>query len=67
MREALGRLFNRLHIPGSIAPMNYKDIVTGDAIDVTVSPLFVRLSINGRDYYFDRFNGRFDGTGMGCR
>jgi hypothetical protein len=42
------------------------DGVTGQKVAVSVGDLFVRLSIDGRDYYFDRLTGRFDGTGLGC-
>lgn len=40
-----------------------KDDLTGQHISVTVGGAYVRLSVNGRDYYFDRLNGQFDGTG----
>jgi len=43
--------------------MDLVDRVTGQEIKLTVGDLFVRLSIDGRDYYFDRFTGKFDGTG----
>ena len=45
---------------------SYDDIVTGGVIEVKVGSLFTRLSVNGRDYYFDRITGRFAGTGQGC-
>jgi len=66
LRDVLGRTLNAIGAPGAIRPVALKDEVTGTDIQVSVSALFVRLSVNGRDYYFDRLSGRFDGTGMGC-
>ena len=66
MRAAIGQAANNFGLPGAIAPMNFCDPVTGQQINVSISPRFVRLNINGRDYYFHRLTGRFDGTGMGC-
>lgn len=65
-RLFLGRVMTQCGIPGLINDATIKDSLTGDEIIVSVGPLFVRLSINGRDYYFDRLTGRFDGTGLGC-
>jgi hypothetical protein len=66
-RVVVGRVLNRCRLPGVIRPIRYEDGVTGDIIEVRVRPLSTRLSVNGRDYYFDRLTGRFVGTGMGCR
>jgi hypothetical protein len=63
MREWLGRLANRLGLPGAIAEMDVADAVTGQRLSVRVGPLFVVLGVDGRDYYFWRFSGRHDGTG----
>lgn len=53
-------------IPGAIKSMQITDVLTDQHIEVRVGHLFVRLSVNGRDYYFDRITGKFDGTGTGC-
>lgn len=66
LREWLGRMANRLGAPGAIRDTEIQDEVTGQHVAVRVGHLFVRLSINGRDYYFDRVTGRFDGSGIGC-
>ena len=60
------RRLNNLKIPGFVRSMEYKDELTGQYIRIEVQVLFTRISINGRDYYFRRLSGRFDGTGMGC-
>ena len=61
-----GNLANRLGLPGTIRPLRYLDPLTGCLIEVRVGNLFTVISVDGRDYYFRRFSGRFDGTGSGC-
>jgi hypothetical protein len=53
-------------MPGAIRDFHMKDELSGQEIDIAVTLLFTRISINGRDYYFDRLTGRFGGTGCGC-
>ena len=62
----IGNCANKIKVPGCVQPMEYTDKVTGDRIAIKNSLYFTKLSINGRDYYFQRFSGKFDGTGMGC-
>ena len=62
----LGRLANWLGAPGAIKPATIHDRATGVSLSVTVGPLFTRVSVNGRDFYFTRFCGEFDGTGADC-
>ena len=64
--ELLGRLLNRIGIPGAVRDIHIKDALTGQEVNIHVGPLFTRLSVNGRDYFFHRTSGKFDGTGMGC-
>ena len=59
----IGQLLLKANVPGLIGDMVYDDIVTGDYIEVYCSPLAVLIKVNNRDYYFDRFTGKFDGTG----
>ena len=66
IRARLGGLLNRMGVPGAIQPFEVHDGVTGQHIKVTVSSRFTVIQVNGRDYYFYRLTGRFDGTGMGC-
>ena len=63
MRAGVGHLLNKLRVPAAIRPMEVIDEVTKQHVAVAVDDLFVRVSVNGRDYYFDRLTGRFDGTG----
>lgn len=63
IRELAGAVANRLGMPGVIRNADISDSVTGQKLTVQVSPWFVRLSVDGRDYYFDRLTGTFDGAG----
>ena len=47
-----------------ILPFKYNDKVTGDKIEISVSPQYSKLKINEREYFFIRETGKFDGTGM---
>ncbi len=67
IREAAGRLMTTLRAPGAIRDTEIDDTLTGQNIRIRVGHSFTRITINGRDYYFDRLSGRFDGTGCGCR
>ena len=61
-----GRLLNAFRLPGAIADAVVDDSLTGQHIEVVVGPLFTRVSVNGRDYYFRRLTGKHDGSGSGC-
>jgi hypothetical protein len=63
MREWLGWMLNRANAPGAIRAASFKDSMTGQEVEISVGELFVRLTVNGRDYYFDRLTGKLDGTG----
>ena len=52
-------------LPGFIQNSEIRDRLTGQNIRIRVGNLFTVLSVNGRDYFFSRFTGRFDGTGSG--
>lgn len=62
-RQWVGRVLNRAHAPGAIRTMDYEDKLAGQHIAVSVGELYTCVSVNGRDYYFDRLTGKFDGTG----
>ena len=66
VRQWLGRVANALRYPAVVCPMQFSDNVTGCSIEIQVGSLFKVISVDGRDYYFKRLTGRFDGTGMGC-
>lgn len=64
--ELSGRILNRLRVPGAVRDAKIKDALTGQEISIHVGELFTRINVDGRDYYFNRVSGKFDGTGMGC-
>lgn len=66
LRELLGYMANRIGLPGIVRPCEIKDAVTGQTISIRTGSLFTVIQVNGRDYYFRRASGRFDGTGLGC-
>lgn len=66
LRIQVCRLVNWVNIPGTIANFEVDDEVSGLRIEARTGIFFTRLSINGRDFYFRRFSGKFDGTGSGC-
>ena len=66
IRELMGSLLNRLGVPGFVRPVEFTDKLTGRTIQIDTGPLFTRVCVDGRDYYFKRLNGRYDGSGMGC-
>lgn len=66
VREQLSRLANWIKLPGAVANTRIEDSLTSQVIEIRTGVLFTRISVNGRDYYFRRFSGVFDGTGSGC-
>ncbi|SRR6266568_1855813 len=66
LRERVGALLSWVRIPGAISQATIDDPVTHQHIEVHVTALYTRLTVDGRDYYFDRLTGRYDGAGMGC-
>jgi hypothetical protein len=65
-RRLFGQLLNSLRIPGTIRAFHFNDPVSHQTIDIRVGDLFTKITVDGRDYYFHRLTGKFDGTGMGC-
>lgn len=63
----LGRFLHRLGVPGCVRDVELDDLVTGDHVEIRNSPLSVTITLNNRDYCFDRFTGRFVGTGHQVR
>jgi len=51
-----------LGLPPFIRDFHYHDLLTDQVIRIETGKLFTIVTVNGRDYWFDRF-GRFGGTG----
>lgn len=64
LREWLGRVADRMGIPGFVQRTVIEDELTGHTIKIEPGRLFTRINVDGRDYYFRRLSGRFDGVGM---
>lgn len=64
LREWLGRVADRMGIPGFVQRTVIEDELTGHTILIEPGRLFTRINVDGRDYYFRRLSGRFDGVGM---
>jgi len=62
----LGTTLNHFGVPGGVRDVQFEDQVTGQRVQIRVGVLFTRISIDGRDYYFRRVSGKYDGSGMGC-
>ena len=62
MRNVVGWVMSKLRITRIRPGMRY-DPATGNTIDVYVGSVFVRISFNGRDYFYYTVTGKFDGTG----
>jgi hypothetical protein len=59
----LGRLAMACGLPGAMRDTEINDELTKMHVTVRLGVLFTRITVNGRDFYFNRFTGRFDGTG----
>lgn len=53
----------RSKLPGAIQDIELNPNLTGQLFSVCVGEYFVRVRVDGYDYYFDRITGRFDGVG----
>lgn len=66
LRRLFGKILKSLRIPGAICDYHIIDPVSRQTIDIRVGDLFTKISVNGRDYYFHRLTGKYDGAGTGC-
>jgi hypothetical protein len=63
-RRLFEQLLNGLRIPGIVRDYKIADPVNNQIIIISVGALFTRISVNGRDYYFHRLTGKYDGMGL---
>lgn len=64
LKEIFGHLFNFFDIPGFVRKMKIYDDLTDTYIEVRLNVFFAVISVNGKDYYFKRLIGKYDGSGM---
>ncbi len=66
IRQYVGKILGRVQVPGVIASATINDSFSGQRLEIKVGAICTRISVNGRDYYFSRLSGKFNGTGSGC-
>jgi len=67
LRGLLGRSANKLKMPAPLQDIDIVDDLTGQHVSIRKGTYFTVVSVNGRDYYFKRLTGKFDGTGYQTR
>ena len=60
----LGRIMMRFKIPDFIKPMEIYDRLTNSYLKVKTVKYYTIIYINGKDLYFQRLAGKYDGSGM---
>lgn len=65
IKQRAGYLFNSLGVPGFVKPTKVYDRLTNTHIEVRLGGSFTVVSVGGKDYYFRRFTGEYEGSGMG--
>lgn len=63
MRYLLGKILQWFRAPGFVRPFQYRDPDTGEVIAVRTSPRYTILSLGGKEFFFLRESGKFDGVG----
>jgi len=67
LRSRIEELFcswlTRRGFPGAIQPMTFTDELTRQTVTVRVTTGYTILTVDGRDFFFHRLTGTFDGTG----
>jgi hypothetical protein len=66
IRQYVGKILGRVQLPGAVASTTIDDALSGQRLEIKVGTICTRISVNGRDYYFSRLSGKFNGTGSGC-
>ena len=65
--ETVRDLYQEFGCTAVIRPFSYKDEITGETVSVTISPQYSILTVGGREYYFKRESGAFDGSAIAAR
>ena len=61
--QGLGRMLRRERRPHALQEIQIDESPTGQRLSVWVGEFYVRICVDGQDYYFDRATGQFDGRG----
>ena len=60
----IGRLLALLRAPGFVRDGEYREPSAGLTLSVRSSPRYTIITVSGKEFYFLRESGRFDGTGL---
>lgn len=63
VRLYAGAFLNHWGCPAHFQAVTIHDEVSGQTIAIETGRLFSKLTVNGRDFYFRRLTGRYDGSG----
>ena len=58
-----GTLLQWLRAPGLIKPFEHRDEDTGETVKIRTSPRYTILSVSGKEFFFERETGKFEGVG----
>jgi hypothetical protein len=56
-------MFEKLHYAAKIKEFEYVDPITNEAVYLSTGARYAVLHVGGKQFFFDRVTGRFDGTG----
>lgn len=59
----LGRILEWFGFPALVKPFRHYDGETGQVIEIKTSPRYTILTVGGKDFYFIRETGKYDGFG----
>jgi hypothetical protein len=58
----MGRALEALHTPAKIREFEYVDQNTNETVYLSTGARYSVLHVGDKQFFFDRFTGRFDGT-----
>lgn len=63
MNYILGRFLERIRFPAMVRPFRYYDGEKGQVIEIKTSPLYTKLIVGEKEFFFIRETGKYDGFG----
>ena len=65
LKYKTGLALNFIGVSGFVKPTKIYDRLTNTNLEVVLGGYFTIIKVNGKDFYFSRFSGEYDGSGMG--
>ena len=62
VRRFMGQLLEKAHAPAHIREFEYVDLDTNEIVYLSTGAQYSVLHVGGKQFYFERLTGRFDGT-----